>query len=176
MRTTRTGKHSDVAGIAQLVDIHARNGNILPRSVEAIQESINNWIVVNGDESIVACGSLFFHTPHLAEIRSLVVDERTEGTGLGSAIVKALIDEAQNRGVHTLFALTRVVPFFERLGFILGVKEWFPEKVWHDCANCPVRDRCDENAVVLRLSDKHAPAYGAIEKENGGHNVQTKNQ
>jgi len=147
----------------------------LPRSVEAIQESIDNWIVVNGDESIVACGSLFFHTPYLAEIRSLAVDERTERTGLGSAIVKALIDEAQNRGVHTIFALTRVVPFFERLGFKLGIKEWFPEKVWHDCSNCPVRDRCDENAVVMRLSDKHAPAYGAIEIQNGGPNVQTKN-
>lgn len=176
MKTTRLGKLTDVAGIAQLVDIHARNGKILPRTADAIQESIDDWIVVNGDESIVACGSLYFYSPHLAEVRSLAVDENTEGAGLGSAIVKALIEEAQRRGVHTLFALTRVVPFFERLGFTRSEKNWFPEKIWKDCALCPVQDQCDENAVVLHLRAENKPNQGTLEMKNGGQNAQTKNQ
>lgn len=168
MKVSRPGQMTDVADIAKLVDIHARKGKILPRSTEAIRESIENWIVVNGDDSIVACGSLYFYSPHLAEVRSLAVDENTERTGLGSAIVIALIDEAQRRGVHTLFALTRVVPFFERLGFTRSDKNWFPEKIWKDCALCPVQDQCDENAVVLHLRDEHSSNHGTIDKENGG--------
>ncbi len=160
MKKTRPGKPKDVDGIARLVEVHARNAKILPRSPEAIRESIDDWIVVNGSDTIVACGSLYFYTPHLAEVRSLAVDESTERAGLGSAIVQALIDEALRRGVHTLFALTRVVPFFERLGFTRSDKNWFPEKIWKDCALCPVQDQCDENAVVLHLSDMRPPKHG----------------
>lgn len=176
MKNTRPGKLKDVEGIARLVDVHARNGKILPRSLEAIRESIDDWIVINGSESIVACGSLYSYTPHLAEVRSLVVDESTERVGLGSAIVEALIDEALRRGVHTLFALTRVAPFFERLGFTRSDKNWFPEKIWKDCALCPVQDQCDENAVVLHLSDMRPPNHGSPQSKTGGQNAQTKNQ
>lgn len=176
MKITRPGKLTDVTGIAQLVDFHARKGMILPRSAEAIEESIDDWFVVNNDESIIACGSLYFYTPVLAEVRSLAVDESIEGAGLGSAIVNALIEEAQRRGVQTLFALTRVVPFFERLGFTRSEKNWFPEKIWHDCADCPVQDECDENAVVMHLSEKYSPNHRTMETKNGGHNAKTKNR
>jgi len=176
MKITRPGKLTDVAGIAQLVDFHARNGKVLPRSAEAIEDSIDDWIVVNSDESIIACGSLYFYSPHLAEVRSLAVDESIERAGLGSAIVNALIEEARRRGVQTIFALTRVVPFFERLGFTRSDKNWFPEKIWHDCADCPVQDECDENAVVLHLSEKHSPNHGTKDTKIGGHNANTKNQ
>jgi N-acetylglutamate synthase-like GNAT family acetyltransferase len=51
----------------------------------------------------------------------------------------------------TLFALTRAVSFFERLGFARCDRESFPEKIWRDCRLCRVRDRCDEQAVAIRL-------------------------
>jgi amino-acid N-acetyltransferase len=91
-------------------------------------------------------------TPVLAEVRSLVIAPDYRKYGLGGKIVLALIEEAQARGIPTLFALTRATSFFERLGFVASDKENFPEKVWRDCSICPVRFNCDESAVVKQLS------------------------
>jgi len=43
------------------------------------------------------------------------------------------------------------LPFFERMGFVVTNRERFPEKVWTDCVICPLKERCDEIAVVLEL-------------------------
>ena len=85
-------------------------------------------------------------------MRSLAVIDRAKGGGWGSTLVKGLIIEAQRRGVVTLFALTRAVSFFQRAGFHISDRQRFPEKVWRDCVNCPLIDRCDETAVVLHLT------------------------
>ncbi|HMP42359.1 MAG TPA: hypothetical protein PKA05_18420, partial [Roseiflexaceae bacterium] len=60
---------------------------------------------------------------------------------------------ARTRGFPTIFALTRAVGFFTKLGFVVTGNERFPEKVWRDCVLCPLRDRCDETAVVLELGN-----------------------
>ena len=67
-------------------------------------------------------------------------------------IVAALIDLAGERGIPMVFALTRAVPFFEKQGFSVTTKNDFPEKVWRDCIVCPVRDACDEVAVVKSVN------------------------
>ena len=61
------------------------------------------------------------------------------------------IDEGRRRGIPTLFALTRAVPFFEKMGFSITEKERFPQKVWNDCNICPLKEMCDETAMVLEL-------------------------
>lgn len=66
--------------------------------------------------------------------------------------MKALITLAQSRKVPTLFALTRVAPFFSKLDFSPSEKERFPEKIWRDCQLCPIQDNCDESAVVIHLN------------------------
>jgi amino-acid N-acetyltransferase len=43
------------------------------------------------------------------------------------------------------------VPFFEKLGFTVTSKAHFPDKVWRDCAICPMRLACDETAVVKSI-------------------------
>jgi N-acetylglutamate synthase-like GNAT family acetyltransferase len=144
---------SDVSGISRLVEIHARDGEILPRSEDAIRESISNWVVVTHGTKILACGSLLPYTSTLVEIRSLVVDDSYKRNGLGTMAVNALITKARQNGFETLFALTRTVPFFEHLGFAQIDKATFPEKIWRDCQQCPIRENCDEQAVALQLSD-----------------------
>jgi N-acetylglutamate synthase-like GNAT family acetyltransferase len=67
-------------------------------------------------------------------------------------VVKGLVAEARRLRYPTIFALTRAVGFFEKLGFVVTGKERFPEKVWRDCVLCPLQQRCDETAVVMDLS------------------------
>jgi argininosuccinate synthase len=149
----RSAKASDIPGISALVEQHALEGKLLPRSRESIASTLADWLVGEDAEGdIVACVSLLRYTPALAEVRSLAVADKVKGQGYGRTIVKALIMEARLRQIPVLFALTRVAPFFHKLGFQNSNKERFPEKVWRDCSKCPLFHDCDETAVVLPLS------------------------
>lgn len=142
----------DVSGIDALVASYAKRGELLPRSKRDIASSLDNWVVAVRGDTVQACGSLVHYTPTLSEIRSLAVAEGSRRNGLGMALGQALIEEARERGVTTLFALTRSKNFFQKLGFELSLAPRFPEKVWRDCRLCPIQDRCDEVAVVMNLN------------------------
>lgn len=148
----RPARETDIPAILRLVSDHARRGDLLPRSALSIRDTLHDWLVgVYPDGDIVACVSLFYYTPYLAEVRSLAVSDRVKGQGWGRTIVKEAINEARHRNVPTLFALTRAVDFFQKVGFKITVKERFPQKVFRDCSICPLLEACDETAVVLEL-------------------------
>jgi amino-acid N-acetyltransferase len=149
--SVRPAAAGDVTGIARLVNEYARRGDLLPRSTENIAASLNNWLVAEVDGQLLGCVSLLRYTSGLVEVRSLAVDDKAQGLGIGRQLMAALIAEAKRRQIPTLFALTRVVVFFERCGFTIAEKDLFPEKVWADCQYCPVRHHCNETAVVLSL-------------------------
>lgn len=141
----------DVPQIVSLVNHLARRGQLLPRSQQAVYRTIDDWLVAQSGDEILGCVSLLKYTSGLVEVRSLAVKEQYQGLGIGSHLMEKLMDEARVRGIEKLFALTRVVPFFLRFGFSITDKAHFPEKVWHDCRQCPFLDNCDETAVVLEL-------------------------
>ena len=157
-----------VPGIASLVDVHFRRAEVLPRSAEAIQISIDDWVVAVEGNAVLACGSLLAYSPTLSEIRSLVVADKFKGKGLGRAIVNALIEEAQQRGIATVFALTRAITFFEKAGFRRTHRFRFPEKVWRDCITCSIQDRCDEFAVILSINGHPGPVKRKEKIRNEG--------
>lgn len=145
---------ADLPGLVALVNTYARRGDLLPRTPEAIRESLPDWVIAKRGDEVVACGSLLMYTAVLAEVRSLAVADEAQGMGVGRKIVESLITEARQRHIPTLFALTRAVPFFLRLGFTITEKEFFPQKVWNDCAICPLKDACDETAVVFTMNNE----------------------
>lgn len=147
----RKAKLHDAKSISELVNLGEREGQLLPRSLYAIRATIGDWLVAEQDGKIVGVGSLIEMGPTLSEVRSLAVAPEHRKQGIGVRIVEALIEEARARKIPIVFALTRAVPFFERLGFSVTVKEDFPEKVWRDCLICPVRNACDEVAVVRHV-------------------------
>ena len=147
----RPATAGDARGILSLVNHHARRGQLLPRTLQSILSTIPDWVVADVDGEIVGCVSLLRYTSGLVEVRSLAVDDRMQGLGIGMRLMQALLVEARARKIPRLFALTRVVGFFERFGFEVTDRAFFPEKVWHDCQQCPLRENCDEVAVVLDL-------------------------
>ncbi len=147
----RPATTADVPNIAALVMANAIQGKVLPRSAAAIEATITDWLVAAADDEILGCVSLLRYSSGLVEVRSLVVGEKYRGLGIGGRLMNALLVEARQREVPTLFALTRRVVFFERLGFTITERGYFPEKVWHDCRLCPLIDNCDETAMVLDL-------------------------
>ena len=62
--------------------------------------------------------------------------------------MQQLLEEAGERGFAEVLALTRSVPFFEALGFVVTRRERFLDKLKVDCQACPLNLCCDEVAMV----------------------------
>jgi amino-acid N-acetyltransferase len=142
---------ADAQGIHELVNGFARKGEMLPRTMAEVYESLRDFSVVRADEQLVGCGALHIMWDDLAEVRSLAVREERQGAGLGARLVRSHIQEARDLGLRTVFALTYRPAFFERLGFVQADVMTLPRKVWNECYRCPKFPTCNEIAVVLKL-------------------------
>ncbi len=149
--TVRPATEADIEAIVAVVNENVRQGHLLPRTPENIRASLNTWLVAEIAGQVVGIGSLLKMSDVLVEVRSLAVLPAFRSYGVGAKVVQGLVEEARQRGFPTVFALTRAVHFFEKLGFTVTNKERFPEKVWRDCVICPLQHACDETAVVLEL-------------------------
>ena len=148
----RKAKYNDVESIQNLIRIFSETGKVLFRSLDEIKESISSfWVYEKNDQLIGVC-SLKKDWGRLVELRSLGVDPRYSGQGIGTEMVEASLKEALSTDCDTLFVLTYAVSMFKRLGFHTIDKERLPHKVWNDCNACLHQENCDETAMVLSLA------------------------
>ena len=160
----RKAKLTDVPNIHRLVNHYAGERIMLPRTLTDIYENVWEFTVVAEDDGqLVGCGALKLYNQEVAEIRSLCVDETLKSKGIGGIVMQQLLDEAEVFGLKTVFALTVVPVFFEKLGFRQTPRERFPTKVWRDCLKCERYTCCDEKAVSMDLVDRPAKADKAAE-------------
>jgi amino-acid N-acetyltransferase len=141
----------DVPAIFTLLESYASTGNLLPRPRVELERRIRDFFVIGPLGNPIACGALEIFTAELAEIRSLMVAPGHLRRGLGSILVRQLTDEARQRTISRLMALTYAPIFFHGLGFHTVAKETLPEKVWGVCVECYKFNRCDEIAVLKNL-------------------------
>jgi len=143
---------ADVPALEQLMAPYVATGDLLPRSNYDLCRHIKEYVVAEGPTGeVIGCGSLKVYSRDLAELAGLAVHQDWQRTGVGSALLAALIAEARAQGLAELLALTRKPAFFLKVGFAPAEREHFPLKVWADCTRCPRQNCCDEVAVVLRL-------------------------
>jgi N-acetylglutamate synthase-like GNAT family acetyltransferase len=155
--TIRQARLADAPRIAALIALGQTDEFLLPRPEADVRAAWRRFVVATSPPTrrdprgrVLATASLEPYGPHLAEIRSLVVDPRHRGAGIGHRLVRALQRRARRGGATRVFALTMRPRFFERLGFMPVPLENFPEKVFRDCARCPRRAACVEVAVEWR--------------------------
>ncbi len=154
MHAIRKAQIEDVRQLQQLVNGFADRGVMLPRSLNDIYETLRDFVVASIDDEIVGCGALHVCWEGLAEIRSLAVLEPHQSTGIGAALVAAMLEEAQDLGIAKVFALTYIPEFFQHLGFSRVSKRSLPHKIWKDCLACVKFPDCDETAVSYAF-DRH---------------------
>jgi amino-acid N-acetyltransferase len=147
----RTADVQDVEPLFTMIDEYAQRGIMLPRSRKVLEQQIHDFVVAEADGVVVGCGSLCRLGEDLVEIRSLGISEGYKGQGLGSMIVDKLIEQAKEKSIPKIMALTYEVSFFVKNGFHIVEKEIFPEKVWVDCRHCSKQHNCDEIAVLKML-------------------------
>ncbi len=113
MRRART---SDVADIKRLVDIYA--GRILlEKNLVTLYEAVQEFWVAEVAGEVVGCGALHVLWADLGEVRTVAVDPKVKGRGIGHAIVDQLLKVARELQLQRLFVLTFETEFFGRHGF-----------------------------------------------------------
>jgi amino-acid N-acetyltransferase len=146
----RKAKLPDSSNIYHIVNSLSSDGTLLGRSFAEICENVRDFIVAESDEGeFLGCGALHLYGPHLAEVRSIVVDPEWQNHGVGGRLLDALVDEAEEHGIPSVCLFTRTPNFFLRHGFrIVEDKTVLPDKIYKDCQSCPRLYRCDEVAMV----------------------------
>ncbi|MGG5258971.1 amino-acid N-acetyltransferase [Phycicoccus avicenniae] len=114
MRPART---ADVRAIRALVTPLAEQRVLLQKEAVAYYESVGDFVVAEQDGTVVGCGALHVLWEDLGEVRTLAVDASALGTGVGSALLDALVERARALGLSRLFCLTFETAFFGRHGF-----------------------------------------------------------
>lgn len=149
--TVRKARMSDLPAMLTLINDFARQGIMLPRNEFELSESIRDFSVVERDGEVLGCAALHFYGPSYAEVRSLAVAPKAQGSGAGRLLMEALEREAREFDLDVLFAFTYVPGFFAKAGYREIDRGLLPLKAWKDCLRCPKFTACDEIAVVREL-------------------------
>ncbi len=115
----RQARPNDVRAIAALVEPYAMRRILVVKELIDYFEDVQEFVVaVNEEDSrIIGCGALHVMWDDIAEIRTLAVSPEHLHCGVGSAILRALIERARTLELKRVFCLTFEVDFFARHGF-----------------------------------------------------------
>lgn len=139
----------DIDRVYELVNQYADEELLLPRTRESLIINIQSIFVVEEKGEVLGVACLAILDQDMAEVRSLAVDEKAQGRGIGKILVSKIVEETQKLGISKLISLTYQIAFFEKCGFQIIQKEEMPQKVWTDCIHCPKFPACDEVAMAI---------------------------
>jgi N-acetylglutamate synthase-like GNAT family acetyltransferase len=111
----RKATTDDIDAIAGLVS--ANTDRLLARDRDEIAQLLDTFWVAQADGRVVGCGCLEIYSPKIAELRSLAIAPEYRGRGLGAALTRAIVAEAERRGIPQVLVVTSNREFFERLNF-----------------------------------------------------------
>jgi amino-acid N-acetyltransferase len=147
----RRARISDATPIFALIAHYSEQGLLLARTQAEIRRNIAHFLVQTNMRRIVACLSLEKYSADLAEIRSMAVQPEARGCGLGAKLIAFAFEEARERGISRVFAVTHAPQFFERQGFVASPRKQLTEKIERDCCTCAKRRSCKLVAVIATV-------------------------
>jgi amino-acid N-acetyltransferase len=114
----RPARTTDVRAIRSFIDQYSSDGRLLSKATVTIFEDVPEFLVAEIDGEVVGCGAIHVMWEDLAEVRTLAVDPKLVGRGIGSILLTALMERARDLGVKKVFCLTFMVRFFAAHGFV----------------------------------------------------------
>jgi len=148
----RKARVSDVVVMKQIISSYSKDELMLARSLSEMYENIRDYYVCEINEKVVSCCALHVVWEDLAEILALAVKPECSRKGMGTKLVSACLEDAEDLGMKEVFALTYVPEFFATLGFKIVDKNSLPRKIWSGCLRCPKFPDCNEIAVVKSIN------------------------
>ena len=141
-----------IESMQKLVKKDIDEGNILHRSDDEIATTIRSYTCASIDNKLVGFVALHIYSKNLAEVRSLIVDEKYRGLSIGKGLVLQCLEEAKKLSIKKVLSLTYKDKFFENLGFKQIEKDTIPEhKIWADCIKCKHFPICNEVALTISI-------------------------
>ncbi|HQZ86107.1 MAG TPA: amino-acid N-acetyltransferase [Actinomycetota bacterium] len=113
----RPARTADIPAIRALVDTYVPDRRLLSKAIVTLYEDVQEFLVVEEGDVVVACGALHVIWSDVAEVRTLAVDPAVAGRGHGGAVLTGLLARAAELGVDKVFCLTFETRFFARHGF-----------------------------------------------------------
>ena len=150
----RPAAPDEAADLFRLITDNLETGYLLPRPLGEVVLHVPRFLVAAGPTGVVGCAELARLGPRLAEVRSLVVASSHRGHGVGTQLLRQMIDMARQQRYAKLSAFAHNPRPFIRLGFSIVPHPWVPEKISTDCHRCEWFRRCAQYAVVLDLKPK----------------------
>lgn len=142
---------ADVKKIQKLVNFYAKKERMLPRSLNELYENIRDFFVYTEGNKVYGCCALHVDWENLAEIKSLAVESKKCGRGIGKKLLAVCLKDAKKLKVSRVFALTYVPEFFEAFGFSIVDKKELPHKIWSECIKCVYFPNCKEIATMKEI-------------------------
>lgn len=124
----RPARTSDVTRIVEMAQPLVERRALVPKERVSYYEAIQEFLIAEPEDSgtmtdggspapIAGFGALHVMWEDLAEVRTLAAHDDWRGHGVGSALLRQLLDRARDLGVRHVFCLTFEVEFFRRHGF-----------------------------------------------------------
>jgi amino-acid N-acetyltransferase len=153
----RPARVGDVPVIYELIRTFADRKLMIRRSLGELYESIREFVVATDDAgTVIGCAALHVFWEDLAELKCLAVAESTQGQGVGRKLVDACWEEARGLEINSVFTLTYVAEFFEKVGYHQIDKADLPHKIWNECVRCPLFPNCQEIALIRSFDPERA--------------------
>jgi amino-acid N-acetyltransferase len=142
-------KHA--AALHALITANLEEGRLLPRTLQEIRVHAGRFSIVMRGRTIAGCAELAPLSAQVGEVRSLAVDARERGHGVGTMLVDDLRQRAHDEGFDKLTAFTHAPGYFSQMGFSIVPHIWVHEKIFTDCVKCPSFRKCGQYAMVTPL-------------------------
>jgi amino-acid N-acetyltransferase len=159
--TIRPAAPSQATALHALITANLEEGHLLPRTLAELVVHAGRFAVALRGRKVVGCAELAPLSPQVAEVRSLAVDTKERGDGVGGMLVDELRRQARREGFDKLCAFTHTPGYFSRMGFSIVPHLWMPEKIFTDCVKCPMFRRCGQYAMVASLDAAAEPLQPA---------------
>ncbi len=130
----RAATLKDVEGIEALITENL--DKLLPRETGEIEQLINSFYVWEEKGEVVGCCCLEIYSKKIAEIRTVAVRSTHRNHGIGTALVKAALEDGRQKGIYEIMVVTSSLDYFAGLGFSTCMNEKYA-MFWSDKNKTP---------------------------------------
>ena len=125
----RPASIDDVTGILSLIKPLEETGTLVERSRERLETEIENFVVIELEDSIIACAALYPISEDSGEVACIAIHPDYQNHGLGDRLLVDLEQIAKKKGLSHLFVLTTVAShWFLEKGFESKEVDALPEQ------------------------------------------------
>ena len=119
----------DVGGILELIEPLEEEGVLVHRSRELLEAEIEQFVVIEREGMIIACGALYPQDSDNGEIACMATHPEYRNNNRGQMVLEQIEKNARKLNLTNLFVLTTKSPhWFVERGFVASSVDELPEK------------------------------------------------